>query len=668
MRRLLSIGIALLLGALILGWALHFGRQTPPPPMRSTPPQPSHKAIPTTPPAHPINPSPPPAPQPAHPTEKPQALYWLRGIAVTPDHQPIQDFELKLFSHYAPSVAPEQRQVIHDAHGEFELSCQAGPFDLVATASGFMPGLLPQVIPASSQEEATPLEIILIPGGRIQGMVQNARGQPVSGALVQLAQYAHHTQVGEWPAEVKNGLPELQRAFQQAVDEEIKRMNPNPWTETGPDGHFTLTELPQGTYPLSASHPDYAPASKQVVLHPGTQLDNMTLILPDLRLGSILLTAIDGQGAPLDGVAIRAERAGASSATAPAVVTGHTNAQGTFRLKNLVAGLYLITGTLEDSHAPNASSIRSANVPIGAGQDKQVKMTFELGATIIGQVDRAGQPVAGVPIVITQEPLEASGESGAAPAESSSITARAYAMVTTDAQGHFEAQGLIPGAYQLSVMEPGHAAFPFTIHPSETRRSLAIHLATTVLFGTVRDARTTAPIANATVRPFLLESFDEAGQQVDSFYATAACHAFSNAAGAYRCEGLTRGHYTLDIQAPGYGRVQETLDVVQPESQHDVMLQSAAQLIVTVSNTQRLPLPGIYVTIVQPGNTDNALAALTDEYGLAHWTDLEPGTYEIRINSGQGDAAQGSSSPNTTVTLTPGTTGRMTLTAEAPTP
>lgn len=666
MRRWLSSFVALLvIGALLLGWALHRGRHAPQP----IPPAIAAAHAPVRPAVRPQAPEPPApslAAEPTPPAAQPPAPYWIRGIAMTPDRQPIQEFELQLFSHYAPSIAPQQRQVFHDARGEFELACAAGPFDLLATAAGFMPGLLPQVAPAATRDEAIPFEIVLVPGGRIQGTVRTIRGEPIAGALVQLAQYIHQVRVGEIPAEVTSGSPELQRAFQQALEEQVKQLNPNPWTDTGLDGRFTLTELPQGTYPLTASHPYYLSVSQQVVLHPGSQLDEVTLTLPDLRPASILVTAIDGQGAPLAGVAIHAESARGPTAGTPAVTTGLTTANGTFRLADLAAGLYLITGALEDASAPGVSQVHSASVSVGAGQEKQVRMIFEGGATILGQVDRAGQPVANIPIVITQEPFEAGDASGGPPPGSAPVTAHAYAKTVTDAQGAFEAHGLVPGAYQLSVMdqERGRASFPFTIHPSDTRRSLIIHLATTVLLGMVRDAHTAAPIPNATVRSFPLESFDDAGQQVDSFYAAEECHAFSDAQGAYRCDGLTRGRYTLDIQAPGYGRVQETLDIALPEARHDLMLQPAAQLIVTVRNLQQLPLPGVYVTVFQPDRADYPLAALTDEHGMAHWTDLEPGVYEIRMGSGREEEERRAVPPDATVTLTSGAIARAALTAQ----
>lgn len=549
------------------------------------------------------------------------SAFWLRGVVVTPDHQPVRQFAIQVSSSDGQALAPDAptyEKTIDSPTGEFEISLrQAGLVTVVARAKGFVPGVLPYVTLARSREEAEPLEIMLIPGGGIHGSVLNEAGQPVPEALVEFGQYAYSVSVSMPDGEVET--PETRAAIEQ----DIRESNPNPWQLTDPQGHFELTDLPQGTYSLNASHEGYFPVTREVKIHPGETLNDIQVVLSN-RGGAITVQVMDAAGSPMAGQKVGIDGGGRQ-------VEGLTDDQGRWRVEQLAPGTYrtlMLTKSSGQTEASSGTAWRRSTVELKAGSEANVTFQVISGATVSGEVDRAGQPVPGLEVTAS--------ETNSAPGTAHD-TAAIYTTATasTDSAGHFELRDLLPGQYALSVVHgEERATVSLTLMPSDQRRTLQIHLGMGRLEGTVKDGATGLPIAAASVRLTLTNAMED--QPNDVFHIIMKGEAATDANGMFQIDELPLGTYLLDVAANGYGRVSQQLEVAGATVRQSVSLLTGGVLVVTVTNPNQLPLAGMGVTVVSLENSFSQWTSSTDERGLVDVRDLAPGSYEVLVASENG--------------------------------
>ena len=543
--------------------------------------------------------------------------YWLRGIVTTPDRRPVERFTLTLVPSEMAMGPPSFSRAFETPNGGFELQWkEAGPFDITAAAAGFSEGMVPSVSLASSRDEAVPWEIVLVPAARIQGQVVDDKANPIFGARVELGIYVE--EVVATDAVGGAGAPEDPAAAQALLDE----TGLNPRQTTDPEGRFELAGLPQGIYPLSASHPGYFSAEQEVAIRPGQTLKDIRLVLSSHR-GTLVVRVVDSQRAPVAGRAVSLD-------VTP--LHGVTDQQGAWRVADVPPGLYRV---VLDGGPSGASPMQWTDVPVTPGKEATVTFRVFPGTLLLGEVTRTGQPVAGADVRIDQRggPTPASAEAGGA--------SYATASTKTDAQGRFELTGLPPGEYQLSVGEEDDTAkIIFSLAEADRRRSFRISLGDSRVEGAIRDGRTGVPIVGALVSLFPLHMAGDDRDDDDVFVAERAQREVpSDRAGRYRMDGLAPGQYALDVSAQGYGNIMaERVEVSGAVFRHDVTLWPRGQLILTVTDNKRLPLHQVPVRIASRDDLEGGFVIGTNHFGIAHFENLAPGTYELFIGSAQPSA------------------------------
>jgi hypothetical protein len=121
-----------------------------------------------------------------------------------------------------------------------------------------------------------------------------------------------------------------------------------------------------------------------------------------LQTGTILVTAVDEQGAAMPGVTLTVS----SPALIAGQVSGVTDAVGVYRLRNLVSGTYTVRADL-----PGFQSLVLSDISVSVGQTTPINLTMKV-ATIQETVTVSGQsPVidttsASVNVTITQQLLQ----------------------------------------------------------------------------------------------------------------------------------------------------------------------------------------------------------------------------------------------------------------------
>ena len=340
-----------------------------------------------------------------------QGVLHLTGSVVdAQSQQPIDAFKariIKLRTLRGPNYVPNTHWT----------QCTGGTFDLEAVgpsiyrvqviADGYAPALSGQI----NTDEGTATALELTPGGRLEGLVTNAAGDPVSGAMVVPLSTAR----GNMPREVDRFVTE-----EGAV-------------QTSDEGRFAFAHLPAGSETLSVTHPDYSPAQvEDVEIVEGQTRRAEDIVL--VRGGSVEGFVYDTSGQPLPnvGLAVMDEEAQGSAAR-PA--TAVTDANGFYRIEGLpVERFYSLTR----QDMGRALGVMRRGWITGAGETTPL----DLGgpSTLRGVLRKDGRPLSEMRLVLS------------APNRTNSEVF--YWNADTDASGFFVARGVPAGRYGLYYRNP----------------------------------------------------------------------------------------------------------------------------------------------------------------------------------------------------------------------
>lgn len=273
-----------------------------------------------------------------------------------------------------------------DEEGAFEIFLEEGSFDLLFHKSGFSMAARPGFV---AREDAAPIEVELVAGHTIEGIVVTEEGKPVAEAFVALA-------IGEMP-----------RAFGM----------------TDETGHFRFADLDERDYELRVS--DQGLDADPITVTP--PMTGLRITIPTGR--SITGRVIDDEtGLPLDTFTVFAN----ANDEMIGVATADESGDGSFTLRvPMTVESFTIEsrsdGYLTESFARTDVDLEAPLPPI------EIRMKH--GAVVRGTIrDGNGQPLAGVDIL---PDIEWQGGS-------------LYVRSTSDDSGQYELAGLPPGSITVA--------------------------------------------------------------------------------------------------------------------------------------------------------------------------------------------------------------------------
>jgi protocatechuate 3,4-dioxygenase beta subunit len=419
------------------------------------------------------------------------------------------------------------------------------------------------------------VDLMLVAGGTLAGVVTGPDRKPVEGAVVRVEPEAVHVPRREQP-----------------IAAEV----------TDAKGWFELAGLEPGVYRLVVIHRDLAPAvvsglsvaadaevPTQVALERGAALSGRLVALPDRPLaGRISVHELDGE-------------------PAPAIVTDLSNTRiagdGRFRLARLPRGSHGLM-FMADGYAT-----RSIGVNVGSQDVDLGDVALDPGLTIRGLVrDDAGLPVAGARLTAFQW----RGIEGLVRGES-------------QGDGSFVLGGLSPGQYRVTASASGYDGGTQDVAAGADDVAFALRPAGGVR-GTVVDS------AGRTV-----EAFTVAARPASRPAAPQDFQVVADSAGGFAVEGLAAGIYALLVSAPGAGTTTVAGVEVRSGTTTNVGVVRLPRTTVvhgTVTDATGSPIGGAVVSARAAGAIPFAAPAdevVTDASGAFDLAGVSPGMVEITV-------------------------------------
>ena len=288
----------------------------------------------------------------------------------------------------AASGAGEARSMMTDGDGKYEFAdLSPGTYMLVAQKSGFLtmqlgarqPDDTGKPVKVGEAETVRNADFVMLRGSAISGRVVDEFGDPVAGATVRVTRY--RTVVGG-----------------------LRRPTMVGAATTDDLGHYRVFGLQPGTYYVQAQasmgtdvevgdHAGYAPtyypgtadgaAAQAVQIAAGQDVPNIDIMLGVVRTATISGIALDSQGRPASSsnvVAVMSQSSGLASSG-----YGRVQPDGTFTIRNLPPGDYVVTLTVPNQATQRAEFAR-AHVPIAGGDVSGISLQASPGATVSGRV------------------------------------------------------------------------------------------------------------------------------------------------------------------------------------------------------------------------------------------------------------------------------------------
>jgi len=300
-------------------------------------------------------------------------------------------------------------------------------------------------------------------------------------------------------------------------------------TQAGSDGRFVLGPTPPGDLVLQVSAPGFAPRVVETAAASRTRGTDLGDVV--LESGPVLRGVVqDRQGAGIAGATLRAFSFGRGP-TLPA--EAESDEAGAFVLAGLAAGTLDVT-----ARAPGYASSRQT-VTVGT---ENVVFALDAGGTVVGAVvDGKGQPVSGAMVRAV-----ADGDETEIPAMG----------LASDGDGRFTLYDVRPGRYVVDARAAGYA--PGNVSGVRVSAGGATDVGTLrlrsggVLQGTVTDSAY-EPISGASVR-VETGSFTGPGQSTQT-----------DGAGAFQIAGLAAGHLDVVAQHASFAPARLAGVTIDPE-------------------------------------------------------------------------------------------------------
>lgn len=603
------------------------------------------------------------------PTEEPvrvvlKPVARVAGRVTDPDGKPVPEATVLLselrsesfggLSSMLPAGLP--RRTTTDEKGAFEIERVApGPIQIRAQAPRRQRAQI-EGLEVKPGRDLTNVEIVLAPGGTVEGRVLSPEGRPVPNARVSVAEPGSDAfsafsrvrattdgdgryrldgvppgpQTLEATAEgYRRGVRDVEvTAETRTIDFELERGlevsgrvvddagHPVPSAQvmlvagrnffdalraiSGADGAFRIPGVQDGTYSLSARKEGYAADLQgQTVTVAGVSLGGIEI---KLSAGASITGRITGvEFSQLARVRVWANWEGNS---------GRVDPDGVYRIPNLRPGTWRVSAVVPDTplHAEGEVTIEPGT------PEARLDLQLGQGHALTGLVLRNGQPLAGAAVAITRP--------GAFTEQNA----------TTDHQGGFRFGGLESGTYDLAVSTPRGARHRESVEISGDRE-IRVELRTASLTGRVIDAADSSPVSG--VRVSLAPLAPEDGQRM--FFP----EVITDARGTFRLLEVGGGSWKVKASREGYSPGEREVQVDGPEDQEvEIRLSPTAGLTVEALLSSGQRPDRIQVTVLgEGGRVVSSGSYPLGEEGLARVSNVPPGSWQLLVESDQSATA-----------------------------
>ncbi|MGM7702003.1 carboxypeptidase regulatory-like domain-containing protein [Pseudalkalibacillus sp. Hm43] len=469
-------------------------------------------------------------------------------------------------------------------------SVTPGQYTLSVTATNFQSATQGVTVTAN---DASTVNFVLQPNpGTVQGQVTDQNGNPISSALVEVVNLA--------------GL---------VIDT----------TTTNASGDYIIDDLAPGDYKLRVSKAAFTTEVLGFNLSAGeTEVLNVSL---RPNPGTLTGTVTDAaSGNPIQNATVQV-----TNGLGVTVATTMTDASGDYTVPRLAPGSYTVTFIAEGYGSQSiGAKIRSAETT--TLNVELVKLVGAISGTV---TDNSGNTLSGATVEIFLNNI-------------------LVASTTTDSNGTYVINNLIPGAYTVSVSKENFGTETVGASVVENQTSIANVSLTPdpgTLTGTVLTT-TGDPIEGAvlTVK--------------DSRTGANITQVLTNNQGIYTATGLAPGTYIITAQAEDFQSQQKGATILsnQTTTANFTLEANPASVTGTIINASTgLPITGVVIEVkVVDFNGNVVTTTFTDLNGQYEVNNLMPATYGIQAS------APDFQTNSATVTLQPGETSvtNVTLTPE----
>ncbi|WP_270181050.1 MSCRAMM family protein [Alkalihalobacillus sp. CinArs1] len=368
---------------------------------------------------------------------------------------------------------------------------------------------------------------------------------------------------------------------------------------TQSNGAYKVFDLALGIYTMLVNSPGYEQQSLSADISSG-ETTATSISLPSVP-GSVKGVVTDSEtGALLSRTNVELRLI---SSSGPVIASTLTDSQGMYVLPDIEAGNYTVVASSRFyGDDADAVSVESGETTFA---DLQLSLTK---ASVVGRVTGEGtEPLANTLVRISDQ------------------NKVVVAEVQTDADGNFQYEGLNPGEYNISTINPDYRAnvVSFQAEPdAPTVVNSSLVAIPSRFTGLVTDAETGLPIVGA-----IVEVFDLINRPV--------AVALTNINGRYTITGLSDETYALRASAQGYGSEgrQSTLFVNDTNVENFALGEAAASISGTVrSATTEEPISEATISVfdeegVLVGDT------FTDENGAYTIGNLSAGTFTVAADA-----------------------------------
>jgi protocatechuate 3,4-dioxygenase beta subunit len=515
------------------------------------------------------------------------------------------------------------REETSDEDGRFELrglslgggQTFGGTIAVRASREGFREGRESAAFPdpAATPVAEVRLELRRLGPGEaeegISGIVRDARGEPLAGALV-------WTEVPGWPSALRRMEPPASAPLEM---------------RTGPEGTFTLEAPGIGgtTFEVVASRPGLATSrAGPFPQHPGD--DGWPFVEIRLVEGVTVEGRITGiGGAPLAGARVRiwrdtqvAEETTLFMRLLPDTVgdATYSTSDGTYHLRRIEPGSYHV-----EARAGGHAVRTMGPIQIRAGAPARIDLALDPGAPLEGRVvDTAGEPLSGIEVVAFPVPAG----TAALPDEEDEIVQTGVlgaAAAVTGQDGAYRMDHLPAGEVRVLARAPGfEPAWIPSAAPGRPLPDLVL----------ARHARITGrclePESGSPLRRFrvMLDRRDAEGAFLEE---PAREREIDDPGGSFACEGLPAGDWRIRVAAAGRTPWQREVSL---EPGGEVAVEAApgaGRRIegVVVRRPDGAPIAGAAVTIRREGEGRDLESIPSGREGEFAFGGLDEGTYHV---------------------------------------